>query len=117
MEVIVSGSSLKQDKVTYDHGKIVNVHIAYEISKNLNISSYLTIWNFLFGADSLAKNVDIDKYKYSGYEIEFDKHGFFWDSSGRTGRDEIIFGVDMSSSTKTDSMKKDILILGNDPTQ
>ena len=29
----------------------------------------------------------------------------------------IIFGVDMSSSTKIDSRKKDILILGKGPTQ
>ena len=33
------------------------------------------------------------------------------------GRNVIIFGVDMSSSTKTDNRKKDILILGRGPTQ
>ena len=31
----------------------------------------------LFGAVSLAKNGDTDKYKYSGYGIGFDRHGFF----------------------------------------
>ena len=29
-----SGSCLRQDKITYDHGKIVNFYIVYEISKN-----------------------------------------------------------------------------------
>ena len=33
------------------------------------------------------------------------------------GRNCIIFGVDMSSSLHLDNKKKDILILGEDPTQ
>ena len=63
------------------------------------------------------KNVDIDKYKYSGYGIRFDRPGFFSHHSGGTGRNVIIFGVDMSSSTKIDNRKKYILILGKDLTQ
>ena len=31
-----SGSCLKQDKITYTHGKIVNIHIVYEINKKDN---------------------------------------------------------------------------------
>ena len=57
---------LKQDKVAYNHGKIVNIYIVYEISKNCSISSYPTLENCLFGVVSLAKNADIDKYKYFG---------------------------------------------------
>ena len=37
--------------------------------------------------------------------------------SGVTGRNVIIFGVDMSSSTNIDNRKKDISILGKGPTQ
>ena len=33
-------SCLKQDKITYTHGKVVNIYIVYEIIKNFNISSY-----------------------------------------------------------------------------
>ena len=66
----------------------------------------------------MAKNdADIDKYKYSGYGIGFDRHGFFSHPSGETGRNVIILGVDMSSSTKIDNRKKDILILGKGPIQ
>ena len=36
MGEICSESCLKQDKVTYTHGKIADTHIVYEISKNLN---------------------------------------------------------------------------------
>ena len=42
---------------------------------------------------------------------------FFSHPSGGTGRNVIIFGVDMSSSTKIDNRKKDISILGKSPTQ
>ena len=37
--------------------------------------------------------------------------------SNETGKNVIIFGVDMSSSSKIDNRKKDILILGEGPTQ
>ena len=39
------GSCLKQDKVVYDHDKVVNICIVYEISKNFNSSSYSTLEN------------------------------------------------------------------------
>ena len=62
-----NGSCLKQDKVTFNHGKVVNIYIVYEISKSINISDYPTLENCLFGAVTLTKNTDINKYKYSGY--------------------------------------------------
>ena len=38
--VELSGSYLKQDKITYTHGKILNIYIVYEISKGIRISNY-----------------------------------------------------------------------------
>ena len=72
------GSCLKQDKITYDHGKIVNIYIVYEIRNNYEISSYPTLENCLFGAVKLTENANIDKYKYSRYSIKFDRKGFFF---------------------------------------
>ena len=69
------------------------------------------------GAVSWTENADIDRYGYSGYGIRFDRHGSFLFHGTGLGRNIIIFGVDMSSSTKIDSRKKDMLILGNAPTQ
>ena len=66
---------------------------------------------------SLTKNTDIDRYKYSGYGVRFDRHRSYSYPSGGTGRNAIIFGVDMSSSKKIDNRKNDILILGKGPTQ
>ena len=64
----------------------------------------------------MTKNNDIDKYKYSGYGIGFDRKGEF--SVGNVfGRNCKIFGVDMSSSVHVDNKKKDILILIKGPSQ
>ena len=68
--VKINGSCLKQDKVTYNHGTIVNIYIVYEISKNYKISSHLTLEKCLFGVVILTKHVDIDQYKYFGYCID-----------------------------------------------
>ena len=37
------GNCLKQDKITYTYGKIVNIYIVYEISKYYKISSNPTL--------------------------------------------------------------------------
>ena len=65
-----NGSCLKQDKVTYNHGAIVNIYIFYEIDQNYSISSYPTIENCFFRAVSFTKNADIDQYKYSGMILD-----------------------------------------------
>ena len=103
----VKGSCLKQEKITYDHGKVVNVYIVCETTKNFNNNNYSTIENYLFGAVNLTKNIDIDQHNYSGYRIRFN----------RRFRNVIIFGVGMSSFTKIDNSKKYILILGKGPSQ
>ena len=108
-----SGSCLKQDKATYNHGTIVGIYIVYEVSENYNISSYPALEKCLFGAVSLTKNVDIDQYKYSGYGIGFNRKGKFSFGNG-FGRNCIIFGVDISSSVHVDNKKKDMVsIYGN----
>ena len=108
---------LKQERLTFNHGKIINIYVVYEIEKIVNINSYATLENCLFRAVKLTKHVDVDFYKYLGYGIGFDRKGFFSHCSGGDGKYLIIFGVDMSSSTKIDNRKKDILILDKSPTQ
>ena len=63
-----NGSCLKQDKITFTHGKIVNIYIGYEINKNLPIRNYPALENCLFGAVKLTKNNDIDKYNPAGMD-------------------------------------------------
>ena len=77
----------------------------------------LTLVNCLFGEVTRTKNSDVDKYKYSGYGIGFDRKGPYLLPNGRFSRNALIFGVDMSSPVHVDNKGKDILILGKGPTQ
>ena len=52
---------MKWDSITFNHGKVINIYIVYEISKSINISNYPLLENYLFGTVSLTKNTDIDK--------------------------------------------------------
>ena len=79
------------------HGKIVNIYIVYEITSNYNDSNYPTLENCSFGSVKLTKNADIDKYKYFGYGMGFDRKASF-SIGNEIGKKVIIFGVDMSSS-------------------
>ena len=77
---------LKQsNKLLYTHQKIVNIYIDYELGASTAHSSDLTIKNCLFGAVTLTKNADIEKYKYSGYGIGFDRRSSFSFPSGGFG--------------------------------
>ena len=110
------GSCLKQDKSTFNHGKIVNIYIAYEIDK-ICTKSHPTLVNCLFGAVSISKNADIDKKKYSGYGIGVDRTGIYLLPHVTFGRNVVIFGVNMNSSVHVDNKGRDIFILEICPTQ
>ena len=101
-----NGSCLKQDEITFNHGKIVNIYIVYEISKKISISDYLALENCLFGAVSLTENADINKYKYSGYGVAFDGYESFSFPGIGLGKNVIMFGVDTSSFIHADNKKK-----------
>ena len=100
----------------YNHGKVVNISFIYETVGSSRNDNYPTLQNTLFGAIKLTKNADVDKYGHSGYGIRFARRSSFW-LGGGFGHNVTIFGEDMSSSTKIDNRKKDILILGKGPTQ
>ena len=56
------GSCLKQPKVSYTQGTIVNIYTVHELSASHNNDP--TLKHCLFGAVTLTKNADIDKYGY-----------------------------------------------------
>ena len=65
----------------------------------------------------MIKTADIDKCKYSRYQVGFDRHASFSFRATGLGRNVIIFGINISSSMKIDNGKKYILILGKGSTQ
>ena len=98
--------------------KVINLYISYTLGSQLrNLNTDFTLGNCLFGSIKLTKNADLDKYKYTGYGIGFDSCSEFLFTDGSYGKSVIIFGADMSSSVHVDNKEKDILILGEGPTQ
>ena len=86
LKVRFSGSCLKQNAIAYNDGKSVNIYIVYEINKKDNTAiSDPTLENCSFGAVTLTENAHIDKYRYSGYGIGFDRKGSFSFPGGRYG--------------------------------
>ena len=110
-------SCLKQDKATFNPKNVVNLFIVYKLdlwSRYLNIKFTLGDY-YLFGAVKLTKNVDRDKYGYSGYNIGFDAYSKFSLRTGEWGKSIIIFGIDNNLSLHADNRKRDIPLLGERP--
>ena len=112
-----TGSCSMQSNISYTHGTIVKKKICYELGASGSNNNDPTLKNCLFGAVTLTKNADIDKYRYSGYRIGFDRKSSFSFPSGGFGPNVLIFGADKSSSSHIDNKKKDILVLGKGPIQ
>ena len=103
------GAFLRQDKITYNHGPIVNIYIVYRLSPS--ITSDITLENCLFGAVKLTKNLKTTTY--SGYGIAFDSKGSFSHPSGDYGKNVIIFRANLSSSAHANNKANNILVLGH----
>ena len=106
VRVKFTGRCLKQAVISYTHSNIVNIYIVYELGASGSHDSDPTLKNCLFGAVTLTKNTDIEKYGYSGYGIGFYRRSAFSFPGGGFGQNLLIFGVDMSSSAHIDNKKK-----------
>ena len=96
--------------------EIVNVYIVHDLDAwPRNPTDNFKFKICLFGATSIIKNSDEEKYVYSGYEKTFDSAGsrsFDNDTAGNV----IIFSVDNNSLSSSDNHKNNILLLGEGPT-
>ena len=108
IRVKFNGIIFRQPKVLYTHEKAVNIYIVYELAESSSHSDDPTLKNCLFGAATLTKNADIDKYRYSGYGIGFDRRSTFSFPGAGFGQNVLISGAGMSSSANIDNKKKDI---------
>ena len=106
-----NGHGLIKNDISFPK-KAMNLYISYTINPQLrNPNTDFTLGNCFSGSLKLAKNID------SGYGIGFDSRSKFLSADGSFGEKGIIFGADMSSSVHIDNKGKDILILGEGPTQ
>ena len=101
-----TGSNLKQSIISYAHGAIVNIYIVFEAGASSSHNNYPTLENCLFRAVTLTKSTDIDKYRYSGYGIRFERRSCFLFPGDGFGQNALIFRTDMSSPAHIDNKKK-----------
>ena len=79
-------SCLRQPNFAFSHKKLVNIYIVYELGASSSHINNPTLKNCLFGAVTLTKNADIEKYKYLGYGIGFDRRSSFSFPDGGFGK-------------------------------
>ena len=68
IKIKFTGSCLKQTTHYYYYKNVLNIYIFYELGASGSNNSDPTLKNCLFGAVTLIKNTDIDKYGYSWLE-------------------------------------------------
>ena len=76
-----NGSCLKQNKVTFNHKRVVNIYIVYEITASSSNNADPTLRNTLFGAVRLTKNADIGFHRRRAFSFPgggFGSNVIFW---------------------------------------
>ena len=109
-------SCLKQSKISYIHGKVVNIYIVYQLDASSSHNNDPTLKKCLFGAVTSTKNIDFDKYEYSGYGIGFDKRSSFSIPGAGFGPNVSFLGLTCVLLLIL-IIRKKTLILGKGPTQ
>ena len=112
--VTFNGNYMKQNKLGYAHGKIINLYIVYELKNRRIDSPDFTVQNGLFGAVKITKNANTSHYKYEGYGICFDGESSFSFGNRIDAKNAIIFGVKNSKSSHSTNKTQNIYVLGKD---
>ena len=100
------GNCLNQNNATYTPPNRINFSVVYELDTcSQDLNSHFNLKYFLFRCVKLAKNSDSDKYVYSRYSVGSDSRTKLSLPDDSMGKNDIIFGVDMSSSVHIDNKK------------
>ena len=112
---IFIGSCLKQK--SFYSSKYNNFFINELDTWSRDLNSDFILKYCLFGGVKLSQSAYPDKYIYTCYSIRFDLRSKFSLSGSSMGKNDSIFGVDMSSSVHIDNKKKYSLIFSKGPTE
>ena len=105
---------MKQNKLGYAYGKIVNLYIVYELKNRRIDRPDFTVQNGLFGAVKATKNANTSHYKYEGYGICFDGESSFSFDNRIDAKNVIIFDVNNSNISHSTNKTQNIYVLGKD---
>ena len=112
--VTFNGNYMKQNKLGYAHGKIVNLYIVYELKNRRIDKADFTVQNGLVGAVKITKNANTSHYRYERYGICFDGESSFSFGNKIDAKNVIIFGVNTSNSSHSTNKTQNIYVLGKD---
>ena len=112
---IFIGSCLKEK--SFYSSKYNNFFINELDTWSRDLNSDFILKDCLFGGVKLSQSAYPDKYIYTCYSIRFDLRSKFSLSGSSMGKNDSIFGVDMSSSVHIDNKKKYSLIFSKGPTE
>ena len=113
--ILLYSTPLVIDKDNYTI-KIINAYIFYDLDYwPRNSLNSFTLKFCLFGAANTVELCDKNKCIYSGYGIKFRGDGS-WSFGDGFSRNDVIFGVDNSSSSHLGNYKNCSLVLGEGPT-
>ena len=112
--VTFNGIYMKQNKLGYAHGKIINFYIVYELKNRRVDSSDFTVQNGLFGAVKITKNANTSHFKYEGYGICFDSESSISFGNRIDAKNVIIFCVNTSNNSHSINKTQNIYVLGKD---
>ena len=95
---------------------ILNLYIVYELNTwPGNPANNFSLKNCLFGTVKLVRNTIKSKFTCNGRGRAFDEEGL-WSFGNAVARNVAIFGVDNNSSSHTDNLKNNFLVLGEGQT-
>ena len=127
MHVYLSGNHFQPNVVGIPtNGNVINIYCVYKLDPIASSrDTSFTIQDALIGTMELTKNAtDNSKNNYKGYGICFDEgnqFGHTMTEGGRThitnGRNELIFGADMSFSIPATNRANHIYVMGDGLTQ
>ena len=112
--VTFNGNYIKQNKLGYAPGKIVNLYIVNELKNRRVDNPDFTVQNGLFGAVKITKIINTSHYKYEGYGICFDSESSFSFGNRIDAKNVIIFGVNTTSRSHSTNKTQNIYVLGKD---
>ena len=96
---------------------ILNLYIAYQLNAwQRNLINVFTLKNCLFGKLQLTRNAGKSRYINNGGGKAFDIKGY-WSFINDIAKNDVIFGVDNSSSSRIDNPKNNFLVLVEGPTE
>ena len=105
----IGGSWKREDTAPFTSKNTVNFFVVFELDTySVDLSTDVTLKDYLFGSIKLTKTADADKYKYIAYGIGLIRV---------QNSDCFTFGVDMNPSVHINNNKKDTFILGKGPSQ